>query len=279
MKVRELYNWGSDKLRKADILEFEEDAKILLMDALNLDFSKYVLAFNEDVSSKDEDKFKEYIFLRCKEIPVQYILNKQNFMGFDFYVNSDVLIPRYDTEVLVSFLVEYIGDDKLKVLDLCCGSGAIGISIDKICKYAKVCASDISELALEVAKKNNLAIGSDVTFIKSDLFNSIEVGNFDIIVSNPPYIKSRDIEDLSPTVKNYEPIIALDGGIDGLDFYRDIISKAPDYLNSKGMLVLEIGFDQGQELLDIFEKDGRYEEATLIRDFANLNRVIYTKLK
>ena len=210
------------------------------------------------------------------------------FMGYDFYVDERVLIPRQDTECLVELAVESIQkkkvklgqgyseaeqkSTKVKVLDLCTGSGCIGISVAKLCPDAEVTLADISDGALSVAKKNAQNLCADVTLVKGNLFENIK-GRFDYILSNPPYIPSKVIEGLMPEVKEYEPRLALDGEADGLSFYRKIINEAPDYLNPNGRIYFEIGAEQGEDLTNLMNEKG-FSEVKVHKDLAGLDRIV-----
>jgi release factor glutamine methyltransferase len=182
--------------------------------------------------------------------PLQYLLGKANFYGKDFLVDKRVLIPRFDTEILVEQALKEIGEREVSVLDMCTGSGAVAITID-LNSNAKVVASDISKDALEVAKRNNDELLASVTFIESDLFENVE-GKYDLIVVNPPYIPSSDVLTLDKEVKDYEPHLALDGGVDGLDIYRKIANEYKNYLNENGVLMLEIGIGQKDAIEELF---------------------------
>ena len=182
--------------------------------------------------------------------PLQYLLGKANFYGNEFKVDSNVLIPRFDTEILVERALKEIGEKEARVLDMCTGSGAIAITVALNSK-ATVVASDISPLALNVARRNALDKCVSVEFIESDLFEKIE-GKFDYILINPPYIPTSDIETLDEEVKDYEPILALDGGVDGMDVYRKIASEYQNYLNENGVLMLEIGINQTEQIKELF---------------------------
>ena len=213
--------------------------------------------------------------------PIQYITNMQEFMKLKFYVDNRVLIPQPDTEILVEnviSIVENIQKDcqkEIKILDLCTGSGIIGVCLKKNLQNVKVHASDISECALDVAKKNSIQNNVDISFIKSDLFDNINE-KFDVIVSNPPYIESSTLEGLSMEVKN-EPKIALDGGKDGLDFYRKIIKEAPNFLNKSGYLSLEIGYNQ-KDAVEKLLKTYKYKDIQIKKDLSNIDRVIISEI-
>ena len=213
--------------------------------------------------------------------PIQYITNMQEFMKLKFYVDNRVLIPQPDTEILVEnviSIVENIQKDcqkEIKILDLCTGSGIIGVCLKKNLQNVKVHASDISECALDVAKKNSIQNNVDISFIKSDLFDNINE-KFDVIVSNPPYIESSTLEGLPMEVKN-EPKIALDGGKDGLDFYRKIIKEAPNFLNKSGYLSLEIGYNQ-KDAVEKLLKTYKYKDIQIKKDLSNIDRVIISEI-
>ena len=209
--------------------------------------------------------------------PIQYITNSQEFMNLKFYVDNRVLIPQPDTEILVENVISIVENTQkncqkeIEILDLCTGSGIIGICLKKNLQNVKVYVSDISEDALDVAKKNSIQNNVEISFIKSDLFDEINE-KFDIIVSNPPYIESNAIEGLSNEVKN-EPKIALDGGKDGLDFYRKIIKEAPNFLNKIGVLALEIGYNQ-KDAVEKILKTYKYKNIQIKKDLSNIDRVI-----
>ena len=211
-------------------------------------------------------------------VPLQHITHKQEFMKMDFYVDENVLIPRPDTEILVEEIIKIASRIKEpKILDLCTGSGAIGISITKNVKNAEVYGIDISEKALAIAKKNAEKLESNIILIKSDLFEKISNIKFDIIVSNPPYIKKEDIKFLNDDVQK-EPQIALDGGEDGLDFYRKIIKQAPEFLKFGSYLCFEIGYDQKEEVLELLKNENKYTNTYTKKDLCGNDRVIITKL-
>lgn len=236
----------------------------------------YILTHPEQVLEEKEEKdFQEAIQKIKQGIPVQYITNKQEFMDSCFYVNQDVLIPQPDTEILVEEVIQLIKQRKVNILDLCCGSGCIGISLKKFLENANVVLSDVSQKAIEVAKKNAVLLNVDVQIIQSNLFENIKE-KYDMIVSNPPYIETNVISTLSQEVQN-EPHIALDGGEDGLTFYRKIIKEAPNYLNKKGYLCLEIGFNQKKAVIQLLQEN--FENMITKQDLAGNDRVIIAKMK
>ncbi|MDD5196161.1 MAG: peptide chain release factor N(5)-glutamine methyltransferase [Candidatus Omnitrophica bacterium] len=214
---------------------------------------------------------------RIKSEPIQYILGKTEFMGLEFKVNEAVLIPRPETEILVATAIEYAKREKFgRILDLGTGSGCIAVSLAKYSTDLEIDASDISGRALETAGENASAHGVGINLIRSDLFSALGYKEYAMIVSNPPYIMSAEIGKLQPEL-NYEPALALDGGADGLDFYRRIIREAPDYLKNSGWLLLEIGFGQKPGIEKIFLGSGRFEIAGIIKDYNNLDRVVVAR--
>lgn len=243
------------------------NAKVLMEYILNKDIS-YIIA-NSDKKLKKEDEEK---YLKCVEIikngyPLQYITNKQEFMKLEFFVDENVLIPQPDTEILVEKAIEYCRQNKnCKVLDLCTGSGAIAISIKKYAKEVQMIASDISDKALNIAKKNAVKNKVNIEFIKSNMFENIE-GQFDLVVSNPPYIKTEIIQMLPLEVQK-EPQIALDGGKDGLEFYKIISKNISKYLKPTGKLILEIGYDQRKEVTKLLKN------SICIKDYGNKDRLV-----
>ena len=278
MKIKEILEYGRNNLiNKEEPLRL---SKMLLKHLLNVTDSYLVINNDEELNLEIEEEFKEGIKLLNEGRPLQYITNHQEFMKLDFYVDSNVLIPQPDTEILVEEVLNILGKDysKKNVLDLCTGSGAIGVSIAKYTKNI-VTMSDISENALEIAKKNAVSnqVIDNCKFILSDMFEDIE-GKFDIIVSNPPYIKTEVINTLETEVQN-EPILALDGGIDGLDFYKVIAQNAYKYLNKDGVLALEIGYDQKEEVINLLELEGKYIEIYSKKDLGDNDRIIVCKLK
>lgn len=278
--VKEWLSYGKMLLKKSEIESYSIDAEVLLMTVLN--FTKTEL-FTKDSHILSEDETEKYIkFLEKRKnfMPVQYIIGKCEFMSLDFNVNQSTLIPRCDTEILVEYAINSIKKNKFKtVLDIGTGSGAIAISIAHYCPNTKVTATDISENALKTAKKNaeKNAVSQKIDFIKSDIFENI-TSKYDIIISNPPYIKSDTIKTLMPQVKEYEPISALDGGSDGLYFYKKIISECKNYLNKNGELLFEIGYDQSLEISKLLSEKN-FTEIKTTKDYAGLDRVVSSVYK
>ena len=278
MNIKQILEYGSKLLKESNIDEPVLKARILLANILNKS-KEYLLIHETDILSKDiiEIYIKDITKL-CSCIPLQYIINKQEFMGLDFYVDKNVLIPQPDTEILVEEVINIIKkENKFKILDLCTGSGAIGICIAKFIKNSKVILSDVSSQALKVAKKNSdVILGKEnIKIIESNLFENIE-DKFDIIVSNPPYIKSNVIKTLAKEVQN-EPKLALDGGKDGLKIYRRIIEKAYNFLTDGGYLCLEIGYDQKKEVIDLINNSNKYNEIYCKKDLSGNDRIIVCK--
>ena len=276
MKNSLLNTFSSQILKDANIENIEYDIKTILRDTFDIDYNKFVMDMDNELEA---DKSLEYEFIsriekRKKHIPLQYIINKQNFYGLDLYVNESVLIPRYDTENIVDCIVkDFEGSKDISVLDLCTGSGCIAISLKKH-GFEKVFALDISDKALEVAKHNAYIHNADITFIKSDLYKELPNDiRFDLIVSNPPYIRTGEIEKLDDEVKDFEPKLALDGGKDGLDFYKKILNLSKDFINKNGSLYFEIGYDQAKDVVDLAKKEGYYN-IKIIKDLSGKDRGI-----
>lgn len=275
MTYSDLFKLGVEQLNKAGIPEPESDVRLLFQYILDADRSFMFMHGTDPVSAEDEQKIIKALEIRESRVPLQHITGYQNFMGFEFKVSKDVLIPRFDTECLVeeAMLVCNDGD---KVLDICTGSGCILISLMNYKNDISGYGIDISEKALEIAEENADELckpNGKPCFLKSDLYSELNERDFDIIVSNPPYIKTEVIDTLMTEVKDYDPMIALDGGQDGLDFYRRIIEKAPEYLKKGGALLVEIGYDQGKEVSDLFSERG-FSSVKVIKDLAGNDRVV-----
>ncbi len=275
MTLKEALTFGKDLLKQTGIEEYETDAWLLLEGACKCTRNDYYLRGEKPLTKEQEALWKDYLEKRVKRIPVQHILGVQDFMGLTFQVTPDVLCPRQDTEVLVEEALKYLKPGN-RILDLCTGSGCILISL---LKYAKDCTgtgADLSEKALKVAEENAENLNIECTLIHSDLFEKIE-GRFDMIVSNPPYIATKEIDALMPEVRDMEPRMALDGKEDGLFFYREIVREAHRYLNPEGWLLFEIGYDQGQAVSEMMKSAG-FAGIKVIKDLAGLDRVVKGKL-
>ena len=255
-----------------NIENYKTEVIYIIQSVLNVDKTYIVLNKEKEIECKDVDDIFKHANERLKGRPIQYVLNHQEFMSLDFYVKEGVLIPRQDTETIVEELLKENLNDK-KVLDLCCGSGAIGLSVKYYSKDAIVTLADISDIAIEVTMKNaaNL-VSSNVEIIKTDLFTNIE-GEFDIIVSNPPYIKEVEYNALDEIVLSNEPKLALYGGEDGLEFYKRIIEGSKEYLIKEGKLYFEVGFNQAKEVTSILEKNG-FINIEVIKDYTGKDRLV-----
>ena len=272
MNYRKLYETGKDRLEKAGIQEAALDARLLLEEVCGTDRNTLLVHGDRAVTEEEETQFRIFIERRSTHEPLQQITGWQEFMGLRFSVTEDVLVPRQDTETLVEEVMRYLRDG-MEILDVCTGSGCILLSLLRYSNGCRGVGCDISEKALAVAGQNAKELGISAQFIQSDLFESIE-GRFEYIVSNPPYIRKDMIPTLMEEVRDHEPLIALDGGEDGLDFYRKITREAAEHLYSGGMLFFEIGYDQGKAVKLLMEEEG-YEEVTVSQDLAGLDRVVY----
>ena len=294
MKTRILVKEGEYQLSKAFCMDPKIDAQELYCYLTGLDKVGLFLKAEEEADPETEKKYMELIRKRAERIPLQHITGVQEFMGYTFKVNPHVLIPRQDTETLVaeaaktiqntpreklSFFEKLRGRKEWDVLDLCCGSGAVGISLAKICSNVKVTATDISAEAVETAEANAEALRVKVRFHTGDMFEPVKGRKFDMIVSNPPYIRTNMISILQEEVKDHEPLNALDGGRDGLDFYRAIVEKAAGFLKPEGFLLMEIGHDQGEDLRKMLKDSGKYSPAVVIKDLPGRDRVVKCILK
>lgn len=276
MSYREILQYGEDFLKKEAISEYKNDAFILLEYVFNITRTWYFIHKEEKADIKNIENYKKCLKRRSEKIPVQYITGIQEFMGYSFHVDERVLIPRQDTEVVVETAINLLKDYRNPdILDMCTGSGCIAISMNKLIHDSKVVAADISSGALEVAKKNNINLNADVSFVESDLFSNLDNNmKFHMIISNPPYIPTKDIEALMPEVKLHEPNLALDGKDDGLIFYKKICNKASEYIIPQGILIFEIGYDQGNDVAAIMDNNG-FNHIKIKKDLAGLDRIVY----
>lgn len=289
MKIKEVIELGKQVLVRNNIDDASLVARELLAHVLGQNKQYLVIHSDDELKEEYRSKFVDCINQIVSGKPLQYITNKQEFMGLNFFVDENVLIPQPDTEVLVEetikkcISVAELGAEQspIKILDLCTGSGAIAISLNYVLAQkninAEITASDISTKALDIAKKNNELNNTSVKFAESNLFENIQKNDFDIIVSNPPYIKRKIIETL-PCQVQAEPHIALDGGEDGLDFYKKIINQACKYIKN-GYVLLEIGYDQKDEVEGLFRANGRYSEIETVKDLSNNDRCVIARVK
>lgn len=273
MNLREVLKQGIEKLKENNIEDASLKAKMLLSEILEMK-KEYLIVHEEEILDEpDINTFFEKIDRLVNNEPIQYILNRQDFMGLNLYVDSNVLIPQPDTEILVEEVIALASEkENLKILDMCTGSGAIAISLAKYIKKSNVYATDISENALEIAKDNSLKNITDITFIHSDVFENVKENEFDFIVSNPPYIETDVIKTLSKEVQN-EPHIALDGGEDGLYFYRKISKEAFDFLKQDGYLAFEIGYNQREAVENLLRENG-YKNIYSKKDLGGNDRIV-----
>lgn len=278
MTIREIFNTYMEELSHISDTP-KLDIEILLSKALGDVDRLYIhLNLHKELTKEQLDIFNKMIQDRLKGRPIAYIVNNREFMGLDFYVEEGVLIPRPDTEPLVEEVIELVkGKENLKIVDIGTGSGAITVSLAKYIKDCQVYSLDISDKALSIGLKNAISneVEDKINFIKSNIFSGIEDKGLelDVIVSNPPYIRRADIETLHTQVKDYEPYIALEGGEDGLDFYRDITRESVKYLKDKGILAFEVGHDQAEDVSEILKHNG-YTNIYTKKDLQGIDRVV-----
>lgn len=266
------YRRGIALLTEAGVPDASVDAWYLLEHVTGLSKAAYFLKEEEDMPEAEQLCYEELLNKRAERIPLQYITGVQEFMGFEFRVSEATLIPRQDTEVLVEEAMKTA--EGKRVLDLCTGTGCIIISLAKLLGLSYAVGTDISQEAVETARKNAEALGADVSFFCGDLFQALpQTEAFDVIVSNPPYIPSAEIDCLMPEVREHEPMTALDGDTDGLKFYREIIRESKKYLKENGQIFFEIGCEQAEDLRMLLEAEG-FTEIHVKKDYAGLDRVV-----
>ncbi|RKD30882.1 peptide chain release factor N(5)-glutamine methyltransferase [Thermohalobacter berrensis] len=286
MTINDLLKKGIYILLENNISNPQLDVELLLSYTLNVDKVYIYTHRDEEVSNESVDNFLKLIDRRKQGYPLQYILKKQEFMGLDFCIEEGVLIPRQDTEVLVEKIINIVNNGHFKdrkvinIVDIGVGSGAISLSLVHYLEKAHVYSIDIDNKAIEITRKNSVRLGLEdkITLLKGNLFSPLTPLNLenkiDIIVSNPPYIPSQDIDTLQVEVAKYEPRKALDGGIDGLDFYRKIIPESIKYLRKDGVLAFEIGYNQGNEVANLIKESGSFKGVEVIKDLAGLDRAV-----
>lgn len=281
MTISELIKKGMIELKNGNIEEPKLKARLLMQYVLNKSRQYVIVNDREELDNIKEKQYLEEIKILKKGVPIEHITHQKEFMKLSFFVDKNVLIPRQDTEILVEEVINIAKKNNAKkILDLCTGSGAIAVSLAKYLPQAEITAIDISNEALKIAKKNAISnnVENQITFISSDMFTNLNEEKFDIIVSNPPYIKTNVIKNLDIQVQN-EPYIALDGGKDGLDFYKKIINESYQYLKYNGYLCLEIGFDQKIDVIELIENIESFTGTYSKKDLFDNDRIIVTRLK
>lgn len=273
MRQIELLKLGENVLKKENIQDSHIKASILLQYVLKQTKQELIINSEEIAEPSKVNEYNNYLQEIIKGTPIQYITKHQQFMALDFYVDENVLIPQPDTEVLVEEGIKIIREQNMEVLDLCTGSGAIAISIAHYCQNSTVTATDVSQEALDVARKNANSNNVNIEFIESDLFDELSERSFDIILSNPPYIETDIINTLEKDVQA-EPHLALDGGKDGLEFYKKILNEAHKHLKTNGYLMLEIGYNQGNAVINLAHKNLKLITKQPIKDLAGNDRIL-----
>lgn len=266
---------GAKMLTQAGIDEAELDARYILEYITGLNSAQYFIHSEDIIEKNKAEEFFRLIERRSKRIPLSYVIGTRDFFGLTFKVDENVLIPEQETELLVEEVIKH--SEGKSVLDMCTGSGCIAISIALFGKPSKVAASDISEKALKVARENAKSLKSgEISFIQGDMFENV-TDKFDIIVSNPPYIETGEIDELMPEVRDYIPRLALDGDIDGLKFYRIISKEAVKKLNKNGRIFYEIGYNQSRAVASILLENG-FTDVKIMKDYSGLDRIVMAKL-
>ena len=281
MTISETIKKGIFELKNENIESPNLKARLLMQFMLNKPRQYVIVNDNEEIDKKNEDSYFQAIRKIIQGVPIEHITHQKEFMKLNFYVDENVLIPRQDTEILVEEVIKISKrTNSKKILDLCTGSGAIAVSLAKYLNGSEITALDISNAALKIAKKNAISneVENQITFISSDIFNNLGNEKFDIIVSNPPYIRKDVIKKLNKEVQK-EPHIALDGGEDGLDFYRKIIKESYQYLKYGGYLCFEIGFEQKIDVIELIEKEEKFQNTYSKKDLCDNDRIIVTQLK
>ncbi len=272
MDLHKAFEYGKRELAGANIEDAATDAWYLLEFVTGVSRQQYFLNAQAQITEEQEKTYQKYIEMRKSHIPLQHITGEQEFMGFTFQVNKHVLVPRQDTECLVEAVLDVLEPD-MQILDMCTGSGCILISLIKLGKNVQGTGVDISEEALKVAKENAKNLEVTPKFVHSDLFENV-TEKYDIIVSNPPYIRTEVIQGLQEEVKLHDPMLALDGKEDGLYFYRKMIAEGPKYLKAGGKVYFEIGHDQGEDVKALMVERG-FTDVTVKKDLAGLDRVVF----
>jgi len=278
MTINKLLNQNYKKLYNSGIESYQLDSQIILANLLDVDRTYLHINKHEEVLDEIAQRYGELIDLRCTGCPIKYITMNCEFMNMTFYIEKGVFIPRYDTEVLVEAVLNKINERELEsICDVCCGSGVIGISLLKLSRAKVAHLFDISDKAIDIAKINSLMLDvvENTLIEKSDLLSYAIENNikYDLIVSNPPYIKTSEMMSLMKDVRDFEPTFALDGGEDGLEFYRRIVRESRKCLNENGYLCLEIGYDEKIDVINILEENN-FEEIESYKDLNGYDRVV-----
>lgn len=271
-----LIAWTQNYLSERGVENARLESEWLLCAATGLDRVGLYLNFEKPLVADELTKFRDFVVRRGKREPLQHILGTEEFCGYDFIVTPDVLIPRHDTEVLIEEALRFM-PNAATILDIGTGTGCLAITLKKKIRNSKVFAVDISEKSLSIAKLNAQRLAADINFLFGSLFEPVEAKTFDLIVSNPPYIPTADIETLEPEVRDYDPKIALDGGIDGLEIYAKLIPEALKHLNTGGWCLVEIGIGQSDAVTNIFYKSAGYGETVSAVDRGGVVRVVGAK--
>jgi len=278
MTIKQAITKGMIMLKSNNVESPKLKARLLLQYVLDKPRQYIIVYDNKEIDKQQQWQYFVNIEKLTKGIPLQHITHRQEFMKMDFFVDENVLIPRPDTEILVEEVIKIAQKyNSPRILDLCTGSGAIAISLKKFVPNADITAVDISEKALEIAQKNAEKLEAKINFVKSNLFDKLDNKKFDIIVSNPPYIRKDEIKKLSEEVQK-EPKIALDGGEDGLDFYRIIAEQAINYLKTGSFLCFEIGYNQKNDVIKIIEDEQNYKNTYCKKDLYGNDRIIITQV-
>ncbi len=283
--VVEALRWAAEYLSLHKVPDSYIDAQHLLAHVLVCERKTLFVNPERVLAAGEMERFQDFIQRRARREPVQYITGEVEFRGLLFRVNRDVLIPRPETELLVEEAINIVKGRYVTTLDLCTGSGCIAVSIAKELACSRVYAVDVSDKAIAIAKDNakRHGISDRITFLTGDLFEPIKPlcleGKIDLIISNPPYVSRREMEGLQPEIKEYEPLHALYGGEDGLDFYRRIIHEAPNYLSPSGILIMEIGYGQADSVKGLLENEGVFSQVEVKKDLAGIDRIIKASVR
>ena len=279
--ISDVIGMGEKQLSDAGIESAKTEAREIYCHLKKIDKMQFFQRWSKVADDGEMESYFSVVERRCKREPLQHIFGEVEFMGFKFAVGKNVLIPRMDTEAVVIQAMNHVRN-KGKILDLCCGSGIIGISIAKLCekegKKIKLTSVDISEAAIKLTEKNADINKVKVDILRSDLFENKKIKEYNMIVANPPYIPSDDIKNLDIEVREHDPLTALDGGEDGLSFYRKIVEESPKHLKKDGYVVFEIGYNQGVQVAELLKSRG-FTDIEITQDLAGRDRVVKGQFK